>query len=33
LSTARTDIGRYRIDHVLGRGCMALVYLGHDAKL
>jgi serine/threonine protein kinase len=33
LSTVRTDIGRYCIDRVLGRGGMALVYLGHDAKL
>jgi serine/threonine protein kinase len=33
LSPVRTDIGRYRIDRVLGQGGMALVYLGHDAKL
>ncbi|MDX6544347.1 MAG: eukaryotic-like serine/threonine-protein kinase [Gaiellales bacterium] len=33
MSTVRADIGRYRIDRVLGRGGMALVYLGHDANL
>jgi serine/threonine protein kinase len=33
LSTVRADIGRYRIDGVLGQGGMALVYLGYDPKL
>ncbi len=33
MTTVGMDIGRYRIDRLLGRGGMALVYLGHDAKL
>jgi eukaryotic-like serine/threonine-protein kinase len=33
LSSLRTQIGRYRLDGVIGRGGMALVYLAHDAEL
>jgi eukaryotic-like serine/threonine-protein kinase len=33
LSTPRTELGRFRVDGTLGRGGMAVVYLGYDAEL
>jgi serine/threonine protein kinase len=33
LSTPRIELGRFRIDGTLGRGGMAVVYLGYDAEL
>ncbi|MCP4001312.1 MAG: protein kinase [Gammaproteobacteria bacterium] len=33
LPTDRRKLGRYEIDHILGRGAMATVYLGRDPKI
>ena len=33
MSTPRTELGRFRVDGTLGRGGMAVVYLGYDAEL
>ena len=33
MSTPRTGLGRFRVDGTLGRGGMAVVYLGYDAEL